>query len=55
MVYRHVDQAGHLLIFNVLGGNYRLVVRVNYQRQCIWFKGLFTHAEYDRLELDRWQ
>jgi len=48
------DQVGNVLIFNVLGGNYRLIMTVNYSRQTMFFKALLTHREYDRKEWKKW-
>ena len=49
------DQAGSVLIFNI-SGQYRLVLAVNYEKQHLNYRGLFTHAEYDRLNVeDRWE
>ena len=48
------DQVGSVLIFNVLGGNYRLITTVNYSRQHLFVKALLTHQEYDRKEWMKW-
>ena len=48
------DQVGSVLIFNVLGGNYRLIMTVNYSRQLMHVKALLTHGEYDRKEWMKW-
>lgn len=43
------------VVFNILGGNFRLVTRINYQLQLvnvIWFG---THGEYDRLDVRKMQ
>ncbi|MCC6586750.1 MAG: type II toxin-antitoxin system HigB family toxin [Bryobacterales bacterium] len=48
------DQVGGVLIFNVLGGNYRLVCRVSYRSQRLFFKALLTHGEYNRKEWMKW-
>ncbi len=48
------DQVGTLLVFDILGGNYRLIVRVSYTGKCIWVKELLTHTEYDRKEWMKW-
>ena len=52
--YPSADQVGNVLIFNVLGGNYRLIVRVTYPGQRIYIKALLTHREYDRKEWMKW-
>ena len=48
------DQVGSVLIFNVLGGNYRLIATVNYRWQTLFVKALLTHREYDRKEYMKW-
>ncbi len=40
-----------ILVFNIKGGDYRLVVRINYKTQRIYIRGLFTHAEYDKIDV----
>jgi len=52
--YPSADQVGNVLIFNVLGGNYRLIVRITYSGQRIYVKALMTHREYDRKEWMKW-
>jgi mRNA interferase HigB len=36
--------------FEVLGGNYRLVVAFDFRRQAAFIKFIGTHAEYDRVD-----
>jgi mRNA interferase HigB len=48
------DQVGEVLIFNVLGGNYRLIATVHYPTQRLFIKSLLTHKEYDRKEWLKW-
>lgn len=40
-----------LVVFNIAGNKYRLVVDVDYVRQAMFVKFVGTHAEYDRLTL----
>ena len=47
-----VDQVCQCLVFNIRGGNYRLITGVNYARQVITLLYFLTHKEYDR---DRWK
>ena len=35
------------VIFNIRGGNYRLITRVNFQYRSFFIKEFFTHQEYD--------
>jgi mRNA interferase HigB len=48
------DQVGDVLIFDVLGGNFRLITRVKYNVQRIYVKALLNHGEYDRKEWMKW-
>jgi mRNA interferase HigB len=52
--YPTADYVGNVLIFNVLGGNYRLIVRVTYSWQRIYVKSIMTHGEYNRKEWMKW-
>lgn len=40
--------AENVVIFNVRGNRYRLVVKVNYPAQLVLVKRFGTHAEYDK-------
>ena len=40
-----------LVVFNIAGNKYRLVVDVDYTRQAMFVKFVGTHAEYDKLTL----
>ena len=50
--YPSADQVGDVLIFDVLGGNFRLITRVKYNLQRIYVKARLNRGEYD-LSLDR--
>ena len=52
--YPSADQVGDVLIFDVLGNNYRLIATVNYARQQLFVKALLTHPEYDRKGWMKW-
>src|ERR1017187_1660638 len=52
--YPSADQVGDVLIFDVLGGNFRLMTRVKYNLQRIYVKALLNHREYDRKEWMKW-
>ena len=52
--FSSADQVGHVLIFNVMGDNYRLITTVDYQSQRIYVKHLLTHREYERKEWMKW-
>ncbi len=40
-----------LVVFNIAGNKYRLVVDVDYVRQAMFVKFVGTHAKYDKLDL----
>lgn len=40
-----------LVVFNIAGNKYRLVVDADYARQVMFVKFIGTHAEYDKLDL----
>lgn len=42
------DLVGRLTVFNIGGNKYRLIVRIEYQRQEVYLRHFFTHAEYDK-------
>jgi len=48
------DIVGELAIFNVKGGHYRLIVRMEFQSQRIYVTELLTHAQYDRKGWMKW-
>lgn len=49
-----MDQVGDVLIFDIMGGSYRLIARVNYPARRLYVKALLTHREYDRKEWMKW-
>jgi mRNA interferase HigB len=36
-------------IFNIKGNHYRLLAVVRFQKQRVYIRGIFTHAEYSKL------
>lgn len=46
--FRHADPVGDCTVFNIGGNKYRLVVKLNYQKQKIFIRAVLTHAEYDK-------
>lgn len=46
--FRHADPVGNCTVFNVGGNKYRLVVKLNYQKQKILIRAVLTHVEYDK-------
>lgn len=47
-VYPHADFLDPFTIFNIKGGHYRLIVKIEYRWQMIFVKYLLTHKEYDK-------
>jgi len=54
--YPAADLVGRLTVFNIGGGNYRLVARIEYRLQRVYIRHGLTHAVYDRGEWkdDEW-
>jgi mRNA interferase HigB len=48
LVYPHADQVGRRTVFNIRGNRYRLITRINYERQKVFLLHILTHAEYDK-------
>jgi mRNA interferase HigB len=46
--YPSADLVERLTVFNIGGNDFRLVARVEYQRQEIYIRHVLTHAEYDK-------
>jgi mRNA interferase HigB len=49
------DKVGDFLVFNIGHNSYRLIVRVDFQKNVMFFKWLITHKEYDRGEWKTWK
>lgn len=41
---------GERVKFEVAGGNYRLIVAIDFGRQIVFVKFIGTHAEYDKID-----
>jgi len=41
---------GERVRFEIAGGDYRMVVAIQFRAQIVWVKFLGTHAEYDRID-----
>jgi mRNA interferase HigB len=50
--FRSADQVCECTVFNILGNNYRLVVRIYYAEQTVTLYHFLTHKEYSR---ERWK
>lgn len=40
------------VVFNIKGNTYRLVAKINYERQWLFIRFIGTHTEYDRIDAD---
>jgi mRNA interferase HigB len=46
--FAHAGIVGRRTVFNIHGNDYRLIARINYERQCVFILYILTHAEYSR-------
>jgi mRNA interferase HigB len=51
-VYPTADFVDPFTVFNIRGGNYRLIVKIEYRWQMIFIKDLLSHDEYSK---GRWK
>ena len=43
---------GNRVVFNIKGNDYRLVVKIHYDRQIVYIRFVGTHAQYDRINAE---
>jgi len=41
---------GNRMVFNIKGNDYRLIVKIEYEKQIIFIRFVGTHAEYDKVD-----
>ncbi len=46
--FPQADLVGKCTVFNVGGNKYRLITKIDFQRQTIYIKFVLTHSEYDK-------
>jgi mRNA interferase HigB len=43
---------GGRMVFNIKGNSYRLITRINFEKQWIFIRFIGTHAEYDKIDAE---
>ena len=51
--YPQADPVERLTVFNIGGNKYRLIARIEYERQEVYIRNVLTHVEYDREDWKR--
>jgi len=51
-VFPTAEAVSNFTVFNIKGNKYRLIVSIDYEKQLIYIKYIFTHAEYNK---DKWK
>ncbi len=44
---------GGKIVFNIKGNSYRLLAKINYEKQWIFIRFIGTHSEYDRIDVNK--
>ena len=55
LFYPQADAAGRCTVFNIRGGNYRLVVQIDCPSRVVYVKKVMTHGEYNVDQGKRWK
>lgn len=42
------------VVFNICGGSYRLIVKVNYERSWVFIRFIGTHSDYDKIDAENY-
>ncbi len=42
------DKVGGLIVFNISGNKYRLIVSIHFYRGKVYIRNILTHREYDK-------
>ena len=46
--FNSVDRVGDFYVFDIAGNRYRLVAAIHLDRQLLFIRHVFTHAQYDK-------
>ena len=46
--FNSVDRVGDFYVFDIGGNKYRLITAIHFNRQVIFIRHVFTHAQYDK-------
>ena len=46
--FNTVDRVGDFYVFDVGGNKYRVVTAIHFNRQMVYVRHVYTHAQYDR-------
>ncbi len=41
---------GNRMVFNIKGNNYRLIVKIEYEKQWVFIRFIGTHSQYDKVD-----
>ena len=46
--YGSADYVAPYTVFNIKGGSYRLIVKIEYRWQLVFLKGVLSHDDYEK-------
>lgn len=47
-VFPSADQVGNLIVFNIGGNKYRLIVSIHFNRGRVYVRHILTHTDYNK-------
>ncbi len=50
--FPNADLVARLTVFNISGNKFRLIARIEYEKQRVYIRAVLTHPEYDS---ERWK
>ncbi len=51
-IFPQADLVGKCIVFNVGGNKYRLITKIDFQRQTVYIRFVLIHSEYNK---DKWK